>query len=398
MLALLRPRRTDAPYGVRSLARMESIDDVAREAQRRLPRAVWGYLEGGSFGEHTLRRNLAAFDAIELLPSVLRDVASVTTSTTVLGAACALPLALAPVGAPGFIHPGGERAAARAAGAAGVPFALSTVGSTSIEQLAAVRPHGPLWMQLYPHPDAARDEELIERAQQAGFSALLVTVDCTVRSRRPRELRSGLSLPAPTVRPSMLFDGLLHPRWSLRFLLDGVPRFPNVPLEPRRGPARLPDLSALFDGRVNWDTLASIRRRWSGPMAVKGILTADDARRAVDSGLDAVIVSNHGGRQLDHVPASIDRLPDVVAAVGDRAEVLVDSGVRRGSDIVAALALGAKAVLVGRAYLYGLAVAGEAGVRHSIDLLAEELRIVLALTGRRSIDEVDRDLVRTFPT
>jgi L-lactate dehydrogenase (cytochrome) len=387
---LVRVARPPAPYGVRALARCFSIEDLARLARRRLPSGARGYLEGGGEDEHTLRRNRAAFDAIELLPRVLADVSRVDTSTTVLGRRLPLPLVLSPVGGPRMFHHEGELAVARAAGHAGVPYAISTLGTCSVEDVAAAA-RAPLWFQLYVWGDRGEAREAVARARAAGFEALLLTADTTVRSKRERELRSGLHLPSPHLTLRTFADGALHPSWSWHFLTSEAIGFPN--LAPS-GPASRGRVEEMFDGTVSWDDLEWIRDCWDGPIVLKGVLRAEVARRAADEGLDAVIVSNHGGRQLDHVPAAIEVLSEVVDAVEGRLEVLMDSGVRRGSDIVAALALGARAVLVGRAHLYGLAAAGEPGVRHAIDILARELRMTMALCGATSVAELDRGLIR----
>lgn len=384
--ALVRPRRPEPPYGVRRLAGTHSIGDLAEVARRRLPAAAAGYLDGGGAGEYTLRRNRAAFDEYELVPGVLDDVSHVDSGTTVLGTASPLPIALAPVGAPRLFHHQGELAVARAARHVGVPYAISTLATTSLERIAQ-ESHGPLWFQLYAWGDRGTAKELVERAWGLGYRALLLSVDVAVRSKRERELHAGLTLPSPHLSLRTIVDGALHPGWAWHFLTSEVLGFPNIgdQVAGGRGPE---ELERMFDGTITWADVAWLREAWPGPFAVKGVLAAEEARRAVDCGADAVIVSNHGGRQLDHVPATIDVLPEVVDAVGDRAEVLLDSGIRRGTDVVTALALGARAVLVGRAYLYGLAAAGEAGVRHALDILSDELRTAMALSGADTLSEV----------
>lgn len=365
------------------LAATHSIEDLAREARRRLPSAPMAYLDGGAEDEITLRRNRAAFDDIALLPRVLRDVSSVDLSTTVLGRRQPTPLVFAPVGAPAFLHHEGERAVARAAASARVPYAISTVGSTSIDDVAS-EGDAELWLQLYLWGDRGEVHDLIDRAQDLGYRALVLTSDVSVRSKRERELRAGLRLPAPTPSLSTVLDGLRHPAWTWRFLSNPLPSFPNV----HRGSPATRDLGGLFDGTGSWDDVRWLRDRWDGPLVVKGIITAEDASRAADAGVDGVVVSNHGGRQLDHLPATIEVLPEVVAAVGDHIEVLFDSGIRRGSDILKALALGARAVLVGRAHLYGLAAGGEAGVTRAVDILLDEIRRAMALSGVTTVDEL----------
>ncbi len=388
--SLVRVARPPEPYGVSALARCHSIEDLARLARRRLPTGALAYLETGSEGEYTLRRNRAAFDRVEITPRVLQDVSRLDTGVTVLGSRVPLPIALAPAGGVRMFHHEGELAVARAAGRAGIPYGISTVGTQPVEAVAA-QTGSPLWFQLYLWGDRSEAREVVARARAAGFRALLLTVDTTVRSKRERELRAGLSLPTPHLSLRTVAEGARHPRWTWHFLTSETLGFPNV----SRGAAASRDgLEHMFDGTVSWADLDWIRDAWDGPVALKGILNADDARRAAAEGLDAIVVSNHGGRQLDHVPATLDVLPEVVDAVGDRLEVLFDSGVRRGSDVATALALGARAVLVGRAHLYGLAAAGEAGVRHAIDILEHELRTTMALAGARRIADLDPSLIR----
>lgn len=387
---LLRVARPPAPYGARSLARTYSIEDVARKARLRLPLGSRAYLEGGGEGEYTLRRNRAAFNELEFIPAMPRDVSEVDTSTTVLGERIPLPFALSPIGAPRMFHHEGEVAVARAARRAGIPYGISSLANTTVEEVAA-QTDTPLWFQLYIWGDRGETKEAIARAKAAGFSALLFSIDTSVRSKREREKRAGLELPTPNLPVTTLLEGALHPGWALRFLTSPTISFPNI------GPAdqrSLQKLSDMFDGTVKWADLDWIRELWDGPILAKGVLRPEEAIQAADHGLDGVIVSNHGGRQLDHLPATIDVLPGIVDAAGDRLEVLVDSGFRRGSDIAAALALGARAVLVGRAHLYGLAAAGEAGVRHCIDILAQELRMTMQLCGARTVAELNPGLIR----
>ena len=389
IIRLVHVGRPPAPYGVRRLARCHSIDDLARLARRRLPSGARGYLDGGGEGEYTLRRNRAAFDEVELLPRALVDVSDVDTSTTVLGTPVPLPIVLGPVGAPRMFHHEGERAAVRAAAAAGVPYGVSTLATVDIDDIVHEAP-ATVWFQLYLWGDREVARKLVARAQAAGCTALLVSADCTVRSKRERELRAGIKLPTPELTVQTLLDGGLHPSWAWHFLTSDALGFPNI----EQAAGHTPDMAEMFDGSTCWADLQWLRQQWDGPLVVKGVLSPDDARRAASAGADGVIVSNHGGRQLDHVPATLDALPHIVDAVGDDIEVLFDSGVRRGTDILAALALGARAVLLGRAYLYGLAAAGEAGVRHAVDILADEFRRAMALTGAPSIAALDRTLLR----
>jgi L-lactate dehydrogenase (cytochrome) len=388
--SLVHVGRPPAPYGARRLARCYSIEDLAIAARRRLSAAATSYLEGGGADECTLRRNRAAFDEFELVPRVLRDVSHVDTSTTVLGTPMPVPFALAPVGAPRLFHREGELAVARAARDAGLAYSVGTLANTTLERVAR-ETGGALWFQLYVWGDRGVAKDLIARAHELGYRALLVSADVTVRSKRERELRAGVTLPSPHLRFATLLDALRHPSWSWDFLTSDRIDFPNI--TPRTGETF--DVEAMFDGTLNWQDLDWISRLWDGPIALKGIVSVDDAVRAADAGVDAVIVSNHGGRQLDHVPATLDVLPRIVDAIGDRVDVLVDSGIRRGTDVLTALALGARAVLLGRAYLYGLAASGEAGVRYAIDILTDELRNAMALTGCASLRDVSRDLLTT---
>jgi L-lactate dehydrogenase (cytochrome) len=389
---LLHVGRPVAPYGVQALARCLNIGDLRRLAQRRLPSAALGYLEGGGEDEWTLRRNREAFGDIELVPRALRGVSRPDTSTTVLGTHMPLPFALSPIGSPAMFHHDGELAVARAARHAGLPYGVSTLATQSLEAIAEAAQGSPLWFQLYLWGDRSAARKLIAQARAAGYRALLLTVDTSVRSKRERELRHGVVLPTPELTFPTLVSGALHPAWSWHFLTSPALGFPNLSMN---GPTSRQRLQEMFDGTVSWADLDWIRQEWDGPLALKGVMSEADARRAADEGVDAVIVSNHGGRQLDHAPATLEVLPGIADAVGDRVEVLFDSGIRRGSDIVTALALGARAVLIGRAHLYGLAAAGEAGVRHAIDILAGEVRTTMALCGTATLADLNRALVRS---
>jgi L-lactate dehydrogenase (cytochrome) len=389
-LPLMRVARPKALPGAQRLARAFSIEDVANHARRRLPSGARAYLEGGGEGEYTLRRNREAFSNFELVPRMPRDVSHVDTSTTILGRESPLPFALGPVGGPRMFHHEGELAVARAAGRAGIPYGISSLGTTTVEAVAA-ETNSPLWFQLYIWGNRAEARNAIRRARDAGFDALLFSIDTNVRSKREREKRAGLELPLPDLTIRTFLDGMLHPSWSWHFLTSETISFPNIGPPDHRSRDKLSD---MFDGTVTWDDLNWIRELWDGPIVVKGVLRPEEAVQAAELGLDGVIVSNHGGRQLDHLPATIEVLPRIVDAVGDRLEVMVDSGFRRGSDIVTALALGARAVLLGRAHLYGLAAAGEAGVRHCIELLAHEVQATMALLGATSIADLDRSMVR----
>lgn len=373
------------------LERCYSIDDLGDLARRRLPSGAWAYLQGGSEDEHTLHRNREALAGIELVPdAVSKQVAHVDTSLSLLGQHLPLPFVFAPVGGARLFHHQGELAVARAAQRAGLPYAISSLGTVPVEDIAATT-DTPLWFQLDVWGDRAASRRAVTRAKEAGFSTLLLDIDTSVRSKREREKRAGLALPNPRLAPSTLLDGVLHPSWSWHFLASDPISFPNI------GPAderSRKEVEAMFDGSVTWRDLEWIRDMWDGPIVAKGVIDLEEVHRAADAGVDGLVVSNHGGRQLDHVPATIEVLADIVEAVGDRLTVLFDSGIRRGTDALAALALGADAVLLGRAHLFGLAAAGEAGVSRSVDILAEELRTAMALCGASSLADLRPSLVR----
>jgi len=376
--------------------RVVNIEDLRQLARRRLPRVVFDYLDGGAEGEVTLRENRRAFDTVTFRPRHAVSVPGVDLRTAVLGRELAVPVLLAPVGYSRVMHVAGESAAARAAGAAGTGYVLSTMSGHALEDVKTACA-GPVWYQLYLLGGRAAAEAAIHRARVAGYSALVVTIDTAVAGLRERDVRNGTAqLLGGTLwaRLPFLPQLLTHPRWLASFLLGGgVPPLPNVVL-PGQGPMPLVDVAtALARAAVTWEDLRWLRDAWHGPIVVKGVLTGDDARRAVDAGAAAVVVSNHGGRQLDGVPASLRALPEVVKAVGDRVEVLMDGGIRRGSDIVKALCHGARAVLVGRAYAYGLAAAGEAGVTRALEILRADMERTLQLLGCPAITKLDRSFV-----
>jgi isopentenyl diphosphate isomerase/L-lactate dehydrogenase-like FMN-dependent dehydrogenase len=376
--------------------RVVCIEDFRPIARRRLPKAVFDYLDGGAEGEVTLRENCRAFADISFRPRHAVALSNCGLSTRVLGLDLSLPFLLAPVGYSRVMHPGGEVAAARAAGAAGTAYILSTISGHRLEDVKAGS-IGPVFYQLYLMGGREAAEGAIERARVAGFSALVVTIDTAVAGMRERDLRNGMkqlisgSLMA---KVPFLAELLRHPGWLIDFLRDGgLPGLPNV-VVPGQGPMTLVDINAaLARAAVTWADLRWIREAWRGPIVIKGVLTGDDARRAVDEGAAAVVVSNHGGRQLDCVPASLQALPEVVQAVNGQAEVLMDGGIRRGTDVVKALCLGARAVLCGRAYAYGLAAAGEAGVVRAIEILRTDVERTLRLLGCPSVSVLDRSYV-----
>ena len=371
--------------------RAVNIADLRRLAQRRLPRIVFDYADGGAEDEITLRDNCRVFDTIGLRPRNGVTMPRPDLRTTVLGTTFDLPFLLAPIGSTRMFHPHGEALAAAAAGAAGTGYILSTLCGTPLEEVKAAATR-PVWYQLYlvGGHDVARAG--IERARKAGFSALVVTIDTPVAGMRERDHRNGTSeLLTRKVGAMLPFlpQLLSRPRWLSRFVADGgLMEFPNVMLP--AGPMQYAEVGeALAQCAVGWDDLQWIRAAWGGPIVIKGVHSADDARRAVDAGAEAIVVSNHGGRQLDGVAPTLRVLPEVVAAVGDRTEVLMDGGIRRGSDIVKALALGARAVLIGRAYVYGLGAAGGPGVTRAIEILRADLSRTLRLLGCASTADLN---------
>ena len=374
-----------------------TIEDLRRRARRRLPRAVFDFIDGGAEDEVTLRRNETAFKQITFRPRVLVDTHVRDQSTTVLGQRLSTPLILAPTGLCGMAAPRGEILAARASLNAGVIFTLSTLSAVSIEETAREAP-GPHWFQLYVWRDRDLTRSLVERAAAADYRAMVVTVDVPVAGQRERDLRNGATIP-PRVTLRNVFDSLQKIAW-----LVGMARHPRIDFMnvarpgDQRGPLALgPFVNSQFDPSVSWADLTWFRSIWPGPLVLKGIMSAEDALRAVDHGVDAIVVSNHGGRQLDGLPAAIEVLPEVADAVADRIEVLFDGGIRRGTDVVKALALGARACMVGRPYLYGLAAQGQAGVERAIDLLRAEIDRAQALLGRPQLADMDRRTVR-LPT
>ena len=374
----------------RRLAAAASIRDLRLLARRRAPRAVFDYTDGGAGDEISLRRSRAAFAAVEFQPRVLQDVAAVDPSAVVLGRPAALPLVFGPTGFTRMMHTEGEPAVARVAARAGIPYALSTMGTTSIERLATEVPQCHRWFQLYLWRDRGASRDFVARARDAGYDALVLTVDTPVAGPRQRDVRNGLTLP-PSPSLSTLAEGALHPAWWFDLLTTEPLEFASL----HRFEGTVAELAArMFDPAATLADLAWLREAWPGPLVVKGIQTAGDARLVVDAGADAVVVSNHGGRQLDRAPTPLERLPEVVHAVGDRAEVLVDGGVLSGGDVVAAVALGARAVLVGRAYLYGLMAGGERGVQRAADILAAEVRSTMALLGVTDVGALRPEHVR----
>ena len=378
------------------LSRAINVADLRQLARRRLPPVVFDYLDGGADGEITLRENCRAFEDITFRPRQAVSMERCDLQTRVLDLNLSFPAILAPVGYSRMMHPGGEVAAASAAGAAGTAYILSTISGHKLEDVRAGST-GPVWYQLYLVGGRPVAELALERARKCGFSALVVTVDTAVAGMRERDPRNGMrellgrSLLA---KLPFLHHFLAHPRWLAAFLLDGgVPLLENI-VVPGKGPMPLVDVgAALARSVVTWDDLRWLRELWPGHIIVKGVLTGDDARRAVDEGAAAIVVSNHGGRQLDGVSASIRALPEIVAAVNNQVEVLMDGGIRRGGDIVKAICLGAKAVLLGRAYAYGLGAAGQPGVARALEILRADVERTLRLLGCPSVTALNPSYV-----
>jgi L-lactate dehydrogenase (cytochrome) len=387
---LLRPGVGSLNLTDRRLARAASIVDLRELARRRAPRAVFDYTDGAAGQEVALRRSRQAYARLEFLPQVLRNVAAVDTSTTILGRPSSAPLVFAPTGFTRMMHTEGEPAVARVAARTGIPYALSTMGTTSIEALAAAAPGGRRWFQLYLWRDRTASRDFVTRARDCGYEALMLTVDTPVPGPRLRDVRNGLTIP-PSLTLATFAEGIRHPAWWFDLLTTEALEFASL----HRFEGTVADLVArMFDPTATREDLAWLRSAWDGPLIVKGIQTVADARAVVESGADAIVVSNHGGRQLDRAPTPLEVLPAVVDAVGGRAEVYVDGGVLSGGDIVAAVALGARAVLVGRAYLYGLMAGGERGVQRASDLLMQEAAGTMALLGVSRVADLSRDHVR----
>jgi (S)-mandelate dehydrogenase len=371
-----------------------SIEELRRAAKRRLPRAVFDFIDGGAEDELTLRANRAAFERQRLLPRVLVDVSSVDTRTDILGLPAQLPIVIAPTGAVGFGWRGGDVALARAAAAFGIPCSLSTSATASIELIADAAP-GRRWFQAYFFKDRDFTFGLIERARKAGYEALLFTVDLPVGGKRERDFRNHFSVPF-RFTPRNVLDFASRPAWALDMLMNGVPALENLTGLAAPGASASKIASSVGynqDASLDWDLLKQVRERWPGKLLVKGVAHPQDAERAVAAGCDGVIVSNHGGRQLDGAIASFDALPAVARAVGGKAAVLMDGGVRRGADVLKALASGAQAVLVGRATLYGVCAAGEAGARRALEILGDELVRAMQLCGARRIADIGPQLL-----
>jgi len=379
-----------------SSSKVVNIEDLRRIAKRRVPKSVFDYLDGGAESELTLQENCRAFRDVTFRPRGAVSVADCDLSVSVIGHELKVPFMLAPVGYSRLMHPEGEVAAAAVAGEFGTGYILSSISAHKLEDVKAGTT-GPTWYQLYLLGGRAAAEAALERARNVGYSAVVLTVDTPVAGMRERDPRNGMKdLLGGSLFAKIPYAPkfLAHPGWLISFLMDGgVPRLQNIVI-PGKGPMELLDVgSALSESTVTWADLKWIRQSWSGPIVIKGILIGDDARRAIDEGSAAVVVSNHGGRQLDSVSPTLRALPEVVAAANGQIEVLMDGGIRRGSDIVKAICLGARAVLIGRGYAYGLAAAGKPGVRRALEILKADVERTLRLLGCPSISALDRSFV-----
>lgn len=370
------------------------VEDLRILAQRRVPRMFYDYADSGAWSESTYRANESDFQRIRLRQRVAVDMSNRTLATSMIGQPVSMPVALAPVGLAGMQYADGELLAARAAAAAGVPFTLSTMSICSIEDVAE-NTDKPFWFQLYVMRDRDFIDRLIGRAKAAGCSALVLTLDLQILGQRHKDVKNGLSAP-PRMTLGNIIDIASKPRWWMGMLGTKRRTFRNI-VGHAKGVKDTRALSAWtaeqFDPTLSWDDIKRIKERWGGKLILKGILDAEDAELAVKSGADALIVSNHGGRQLDGAPSSISALPEIAGAVGSRIEVLMDGGVRSGQDVIKALALGAKGVLIGRAYVYGLGALGEVGVAKSLEIIRKELDITMALCGLRDVKLVNADIL-----
>jgi L-lactate dehydrogenase (cytochrome) len=379
-----------------------NIEDLRRIARRRIPKVMFDYVDSGSYDEITMRANAATLQAIRLRQRVLVDATGRSMATTMLGEKVAMPVALAPTGLAGLVHGDGEILAARAAEAAGIRFCLSTMSICTIEDVAAATTQ-PFWFQLYVFKDRGFSETVIARARAANCTALFVTVDLPLRGQRHADLKNGLTVP-PRLTLRNTIDIAIRPSWTMGVLFGKRRTFGNIDAYLREKGithGRANWSQTHFDATLSWRDIDWLRKLWPGKLVLKGILDVEDARSAVAAGADAIVVSNHGGRQLDGAPATASVLPEIAAAVGDRTEVLFDGGIRSGQDVLKALALGARGCLIGRAFLYGLGAMGEAGVARAIDIIRDEIDVSMILTGTRDLTKVGRDTLyeeaRTYP-
>jgi L-lactate dehydrogenase (cytochrome) len=393
--SVIRFERIETDRIERRLARAASVDDLRRIAKRHLPGGVFDYIDGGAEDERTLAANQAAYAATTFRPRVLRGLTNVDPATRILGRAVAYPLVLAPTGFTRIVDPDGELAVARAAERAGVPYTLSTLSTRSIEAVREVS-DGRLWFQVYAWRDRGLVTEMIERAAAVDYEALVLTVDTAVFGRRERDVRRGFSLP-PTIGPGTIIDGASHPRWTWSFVRSEPIRFANVvgrDVGDGASPVTLSDyINTQFDPALSWDDVDWLRSVWNGAIVLKGVQTVADAVLAADAGVDAIAVSNHGGRQLDGAPSTFSLVAPVADAVGGRTEIICDGGIRRGSDIVKAVAAGATAAMAGRAYLYALGAAGERGVDRVLDWFRADVVRTMSLLGTGVVADLDRSLL-----
>ena len=387
---LLRPKPITVNPTERRLEKALTIADLRAIAKRRTPRSVFDYTDGAAEAEISLRRARRLFAEMELQPSILRDVSDIDLGTSILGGRSELPFAFAPTGFTRMMNHEGESAVVKVAEQVGIPYALSTMGTTSIEDVAAAGPNARKWFQLYVWKDRTAGEDLVKRSAAAGYEALMLTVDVPVAGARLRDVRNGFTIP-PSLTAKTVLDASLHPAWWANLLTTRPLTFASLSTWDGTV-AEL--LDKLFDPTMTIDDLNWLRSIWDGPLIVKGIQTVEDARRVVDAGADAVVLSNHGGRQLDRAPTPLRILPDVRKAVGTDAEIYLDTGIMSGADIVAAIALGADACLVGRAYLYGLMAGGQRGVARAADILTTEVRRTMALLGVSRVADLNPSHVR----
>lgn len=400
MRSVVRFRSFERDPDLRRMQMAANVKDLRAIAEKRLPRGVFDYVDGGAEDEVTYARNERDFYSWEFVPNVMRDVSSIDTSSDILGRKAPFPLILAPTGFTRIVDPPGELSVARAAASRDIPYALSTLGTRSIEEVADAGAGGRNWYQVYVWKDRGLVRNMIERANAAGYEALCITVDLVVPGRRERDVRNGMTLP-PKLGLGMMLEGVRKPAWTWRFLNAEPITFANVVGLHEEDGTTAVALSTLvndqFDASLSWDDIEWFRSLWDGPMIIKGIQSVADARRAVEHDIQAICVSNHGGRQLEGAPTAIGMIEPIAQEVGDSVEIICDGGVRRGADIIKAIALGADSVMVGRPYLYGLGAGGLKGVEWVLDFFEEGMRRSMALTGVRSVSEITRDLVRRRP-
>jgi L-lactate dehydrogenase (cytochrome) len=379
----------------RKLERAANIGDLRVLARARLPRGIFDYIDGGAEDEITMHRNSDAFRDYEFVPRILRDVSDIDTSTTLLGRTLSSPIIFSPTGFTRIAHSQGELSVARVAANHGLPYCLSTLSTRSIEEVASVS-NGPKWFQVYVWRDRGLVRDMLSRAQANGYEAIMLTVDTAVLGRRERDVRRGFTLP-PKLGPGTIIDGITHPSWTWDFVRHDPITFANISGANGGETGTAVTLSAFiseqFDPALSWDDIEWFRANWNGPIILKGVQSVADSERAVAAGIDAIALSNHGGRQLDASPSPLSLVAPVVQATNGVIAIICDGGIRRGSDIVKAVALGATACTMGRSYLYGLGAGGEAGVEKALTLLTDDLRRTMALCGVRSVPEMTPDLV-----